>query len=297
MAKAKGGLGRGLGALIPTYDEMEKNGIEPTQVSILEIYPNPDQPRKDFDEDDLADLTESIKEHGVIQPLIVCKKEKGYMIVAGERRYRAATRAGLQELPVLVKSFTDEQILEIALIENVQRKDLNVIEEARGYKMLTDRFGYTADQLAKRMGKSRPQIANTMRLLQLPDEVLRFVEEKKLTAGHVRPLLALNHASWQIETAMDIYEQGLSVRQVEAIVNELVSDGAIKKDEDSNENGNKREKQVLSLEMKAIEEQLKERLGTKIRIKPKGKGGKIEIEFYSDEDLKRVIDAFGGDFY
>jgi len=295
MAKAKGGLGRGLDALLPSFDEMEKTGNGVEQVAISEIYPNPDQPRKDFDEDDLMDLTESIKEHGVIQPLIVCKNEKGYMIVAGERRYRAAKRAGLNELPVLVKDFTDEEILEIALIENVQRKDLNVIEEARGYKMLSERFGYTADQLAKRMGKSRPQIANTMRLLQLPEEVLRFVEEKKLTAGHVRPLLALNNASWQVETAMDIYEQGLSVRQVENIVNELLNDGVSRDDKEKNEE--KREKQGLSLEMKAIEEQLKERLGTKIRIKPKGKGGKIEIEFYSADDLKRVIDAFGGDFY
>ena len=182
MAKAKGGLGKGLGALLPVFDEEEilkENADEVKKIALAEIIPNPEQPRKVFDEDEMQDLAASVKEHGVLVPIIVNKNENDaqYVIVAGERRYRAAKRAGLAEVPAIVKNYSEQEMLEIALIENVQRSDLNVIEEARGYKLLMERFGYTAEELSKRMGKSRSQVANIVRLLHLPEEVIAMVAE------------------------------------------------------------------------------------------------------------------------
>lgn len=298
MAKAKGGLGRGLGALLPDMDEplvteADKNRI--VQLELTSLQANPDQPRKHFDEDQMMDLVESIKEHGVLQPIIVAPQGEGYLIVAGERRWRAAKRAGLETIPAIVKELSEDQIFELALIENIQRADLNPVEEARGYKQLSDRFGYNAELIAKRMGKSRPQVANAMRLLSLPDEVLAFVEEDKLTVSHVRPLIALNDPKWQIDFVHEIYQSDLSVREVEAMINNIKEKGSITTV--TKTVLFEEEPMVISGDLYSLQEQLKTRLGTKVKIKNTGKKGKIEIEFYGDDDLKRVIDALGGEFY
>lgn len=297
MTKSKGGLGRGLGALLPDFDEPAAAGDDQHKIVELDldkVMPNPDQPRKHFDEDQMTDLVESIREHGVLQPIIVAPREEMYLIVAGERRWRAAKRVGLATIPAIVKELSEDQIFELALIENIQRADLNPIEEARGYKQLADRFGYSAELIAKRMGKSRPQVANTMRLLSLPEEVLAFVEEEKLTVSHVRPLLALNDAKWQIEFAHEIYQSNLSVRDVETMINKLKEKGSITV---VTKQVLFEEPPTLAPELVTIQEQLKNRLGTQVRIKNSGKKGKIEIEFYGREDLKRVLDALGGEFY
>ncbi len=297
MTKSKGGLGRGLGALLPDFDEpavAEDERHKIVELDVERVMPNPDQPRKHFDEDQMTDLVESIREHGVLQPIIVAPKGDDYLIVAGERRWRAAKRVGLTMIPAIVKDLSEDQIFELALIENIQRADLNPIEEARGYKQLADRFGYSAELIAKRMGKSRPQVANTMRLLSLPEEVLAFVEEEKLSVSHVRPLLALNDAKWQIEFAHEIYQSNLSVRDVETMINKLKEKGTITT---VTKQVIFEEPPTVSPELVSIQEQLKNRLGTQVRIKSSGKKGKIEIEFYGRDDLKRVLDALGGEFY
>ena len=302
MAKAKGGLGKGLGALLPSLEEsiLKDEANEIKNIPLAEIIPNPDQPRKDFDEDEMQDLTASIKEHGVLVPIIVNKNpaHEKYLIVAGERRFRAAQRAELTEIPAIVKNFGKQEILEIALIENVQRSDLNVVEEAQGYKMLMERFGYTAEELAKRMGKSRPQIANCVRLLNLPAEVLEMVAEGKLSAGHVRPLLTLSDEAWQKQMAEDIYHDALSVRQVETMVNQLkLGLTSAEKSNIAAEKEQAKYDQQLNTELKLIQEQLKEVFKTKVTIKNRRGKGKIEIDFYSEDDLKRIIDLLGGEFY
>ena len=300
MAKAKGGLGKGLGALLPVFDEEEilkESAGEIKHIALTEIMPNPEQPRKNFDEDEMQDLAASIKEHGVLVPIIVNKNAQNekFVIVAGERRYRAAKRAGLGEVPAIVKNFTEQEMLEIALIENVQRSDLNVIEEARGYKLLMERFGYSAEELAKRMGKSRPQVANCVRLLNLPEEVIAMVAEGKLTAGHARPLLALGDKAWQIDMAENIYRDDLNVRQVEMLINQMKDEPpTVEKEEKRAE---KKYADELNTELQIIQEQLKEVFKTKVAIKNRGGKGKIEINFYNEEELKRIIDLLGGEFY
>ena len=230
MAKAKGGLGRGLGALLPEYEEIidthsNQGGI--VELKLEKIFPNPDQPRKHFDEDKLIDLAESIKEHGVLQPIIVTPRDDKYMIIAGERRFRATNRAGLKTIPALIRELDDEKIMELALIENVQRDDLNPIEEARAYELLQTRYGYTQDKLAKRMGKSRSAIANSTRLLGLPEDVQQLVQDGKLSVGHVRPMLSINIPEWQSVFAQEVYQSGLSVRDVEKMVKKAIDEGHI----------------------------------------------------------------------
>ena len=300
MAKAKGGLGKGLGALLPVFDEEEilkESAGEIKNIALTEIMPNPEQPRKNFDEDEMQDLAASIKEHGVLVPIIVNKNAQNekFVIVAGERRYRAAKRAGLGEVPAIVKNFTEQEMLEIALIENVQRSDLNVIEEARGYKLLMERFGYSAEELAKRMGKSRPQVANCVRLLNLPEEVIAMVAEGKLTAGHARPLLALGDKAWQIDMAENIYRDDLNVRQVEMLINQMKDKPPTAEKEEKR--AEKKYADELNTELQIIQEQLKEVFKTKVAIKNRGGKGKIEINFYNEEELKRIIDLLGGEFY
>lgn len=301
MAKSKGGLGKGLGALLPDFEETvsgeAQKGENIIQLSLEDVMPNPDQPRKNFDEDQMADLVDSVTEHGVLQPIIVAPRGDKYLIVAGERRYRASKQAGLETIPAVVRELTDAQIFELALIENVQRADLNPIEEARGYKRLMDHFGYTAERLAKRMGKSRPQVSNTLRLLSLPDEVLNFVEDERLSVSHVRPLIALNDAKWQIDFAHEIFQNDLSVREVETMINNLKEKGKIVTTETIVLFEEEPPKMTISRDLLSLQEQLKVRLGTKVKIKQGDTKGKIEIEFYGDDDLKRVIDALGGEFY
>ncbi|MBE7705579.1 MAG: ParB/RepB/Spo0J family partition protein [Cyanobacteria bacterium SIG29] len=294
-AKSKGGLGKGLGALINNYEEIiEQENLDREnifQLKLEDIYPNPNQPRKHFDEDDLADLTESIREHGVFQPILVIKQEQGHMIIAGERRWRAAKLAGLTTIPAIIKNLTEQEVYELALIENIQRIDLNVVEEAQAYAWLQNHFGYSHEQIAKRVGKSRTTITNILRLLALPKEILEMLAENKLTIGHVRPLLTLEDKEMQIDLAYEIYQARLSVREVEKMINDL-------KATPKEKNADNEEKELpLSVDLKNLQEQLMLRLGTKVNIKHKQKKGKLEIEFYGEEDLKRIIDALGGEFY
>lgn len=293
--KSKGGLGKGLGALINNYEEIiEQEQLDREnifQLKLEDIFPNPDQPRKNFDEDDLADLTESIREHGVFQPILVIKQNQGHMIIAGERRWRAAKQAGLTTIPAIIKNLTEQEIYEVALIENIQRTDLNVVEEARAYAWLQNHFGYSHEQIAKRVGKSRTTITNILRLLALPEEILEMLSENKLTIGHVRPLLTLEDKELQVDLAYEIYQAKLSVREVEKMINDL-------KDHSQEKHIPSEEKEIpLSIDLKNLQEQLMLRLGTKVNIKRNQKRGKLEIEFYGEDDLKRIIDALGGEYY
>lgn len=299
-SKAKGGLGRGLGALLPEYDEIiestdDKSGVK--ELDIESVVPNPDQPRKIFDEDKMQDLVESVRAHGVIQPILVSKQDDHYIIIAGERRYRACKKAGLDKVPALIRNLDEEQIMEIALIENIQRDDLSPFEEARAYEALQKKFGYTQEKLAERMGKSRSSIANLMRLLALPEDVQKMVEENKLTVGHVRPLLTLDSAEMQSSLAYEIYQNELTVRDVEQLLQDISSAKA--KDQDVSEETieEAKAKRRLSPEMLSLQEQLAERFSTKVSIKKKGDGGKLVIEYYSEDDLKRIIDGMKGEFY
>lgn len=301
MAKTKGGLGRGLGALLPEYEEIVethngKDGIVELELDM--IFPNPDQPRKSFDEDKLTDLAESIKEHGVLQPIIVAPRGEKYMIIAGERRYRASGRAGLKTIPALIRELDDEKIMELALIENVQRDDLTPIEEARAYEILQTKFGYTQERLAERMGKSRSAIANITRLLALPEDVQQMVQEGKLTTGHVRPMLSINIPEWQSAFAREVYQDNLSVREVEKMVKSAMDEGKVSWSDETILFQKKAKYKKLPAELRNLQDQLAERLSTKVSIKKNRDGsGKLVLEYYSEEDLVRIFDALKGEFY
>lgn len=274
----KHGLGRGLDALIPT----EQEGIETIQeINIDEIVVNNKQPRKDFDEEKLEELAASMEQHGVLQPVILRKIGRGYELVAGERRWRAAAKAGIKKIPAVVKELSDGDVLEIALIENLQREDLNPIEEASAYKQLMDEFGLTQEELAKRVGKSRSQIANTLRLLNLEEEILKFIFEGKLTAGHARALLSIEDKKLRYGLAKKISNEGLSVRQAEQLAQNLLQ----KKEKKSSR------QTTINPIMSGIAEKLQQSLGTKVRIRGSEKRGKIEIEFYSSEELERILEV------
>ncbi|MGF9905199.1 ParB/RepB/Spo0J family partition protein [Brevibacillus porteri] len=272
------GLGKGLNALITS--NLIEEGEQVKEVSINEIRPNPYQPRKEFEQSAIEELAQSIKEHGIIQPLIVRKSIKGYELVAGERRLRAAKVAGLKEVPVVVKAYTDQQLMEIALIENLQRENLNPLEEAEAYDKLISHHDYTQEQLAQKIGKSRPHVANMLRLLQLPEKIRKMVLAAELSMGHSRALLGVTDKKVQQQLANDVVEKGLSVRQLEELVKQLnVSRETKKKKPAKNE--------PVLIEM---EERLRSRFGTSVKIKKGSKRGKIEIDFYSQEDLERIID-------
>ncbi|MFJ9501858.1 ParB/RepB/Spo0J family partition protein [Brevibacillus centrosporus] len=272
------GLGKGLNALITS--NLIEEGEQVKEVSVSEIRPNPYQPRKEFEPAAIEELAQSIKEHGIIQPLIVRKSIKGFELVAGERRLRAAKLCGLKQVPVVVKAYTDQQLMEIALIENLQRENLNPLEEAEAYEKLIAHHDYTQDQLAQRIGKSRPHVANMLRLLQLPETIRKMVSTAKLSMGHARALLAVTKEQAQQQLAKDVVEKGLSVRQLEELVKQLnVSRETKKKKTAKNE-------PVLV----EIEQRLRSLFGTSVKIKKGTKRGKIEIDFYSQEDLQRIID-------
>ncbi|CAI8706891.1 ParB/RepB/Spo0J family partition protein [Brevibacillus sp. DP1.3A] len=272
------GLGKGLNALITS--NLIEEGEQVKEVSINEIRPNPYQPRKEFEQSAIEELAQSIKEHGIIQPLIVRKSIKGYELVAGERRLRAAKVAGLKEVPVVVKAYTDQQLMEIALIENLQRENLNPLEEAEAYDKLISHHDYTQEQLAQKIGKSRPHVANMLRLLQLPEKIRKMVSAAELSMGHSRALLGVTDKKVQQQLANDVVEKGLSVRQLEELVKQLnVSRETKKKKLAKNE--------PVLIEM---EERLRSRFGTSVKIKKGSKRGKIEIDFYSQEDLERIIE-------
>ena len=277
MAKKLGGLGKGLGAIFIENDNEDNNGS--VVVKIEDIEPNRTQPRKEFDEKALSELAESISQHGLLQPLLVRPLTLGgYQIVAGERRYRACRMAGITEVPVIIRELSDTETMEIALIENLQREDLTPLEEALGYKALMDEHNFTQDEIAQSMGKSRPAIANALRLLKLPESIRQFLADGKISAGHARALLSLEDEELMIELAEEIIKKDLSVRQVEKICQQKPK---VKKETQP-------EKKPSFYSM--VELALNESLGRKISIsKNKGKqGGVLQIEFYSDEELTEL---------
>ena len=281
---AKKGLGKGLGALISEdfSIENEKNvGI--AELKITQIEPDPDQPRKDFDEEKLAMLATSIQQHGVIQPLIVAEEKDGfYRIIAGERRWRAAKQAGLQTVPAVVRTYSKEQGAEIALVENLQREDLNGIEEAKGYQTLMSEFSLTQQQVAEKVGKSRPAIANALRLLRLPESVQDMVTYGELSSGHARAIAGVDDADVQIDLAQKVIAQDLSVRQTEKMIAQLGQPRPAKEKTPVDLN--------LKTQLKGIQADLQSYLGTKVKLVPGKNKGKIEIEYYDLEELERVLD-------
>ena len=255
----------------------ENNGI--LYIDINDIKPNSNQPRKVFDEDKLEDLAASIKEHGLIQPVVLRNVKNGYEIVAGERRWRAARKVGIKEIPCIVKELTDEENMLLAIIENMQREDLNPIEEAEGINQMIDTYGLTQEQVSKSVGKSRPYITNCLRLLKLPESVRNYVAEGVLSAGHARAIVSAGNEEKQIMLAKKTVEEGLSVRQIEKLAQEKKTTVKAKS----------RIKQK-SADVKRVEEDLKDVFGTKVVLNQKGKKGKIEIEYYSKEELERLIE-------
>jgi ParB family chromosome partitioning protein len=272
---SKRGLGKGLGALIRENEQEIGSGV--TELKITELESNKKQPRRYFDDQALQELADSIKEHGIVQPIIVRKLEDSYQIVAGERRWRAARLAGLKAVPVIIKEYTNAQVMEIALIENLQRQDLNSIEEAVAYKSLIEEHDMTQEKIAERIGKSRSAIANTMRLLNLSETIRKMIVEGKITAGHARPLLAIEDKKRQMEIAQKIVEQQLNVRDVEKL--------AAQKDQQEPKREVKKDVEIIELE-----ERLKKALATKVNIIHQKSKGKIEIEYYSNDDLDRILE-------
>ena len=303
-ARKTGGLGRGLDALIPnkaggtsketvkrTRSTGKKEKTEAQEkpaaerlVKIFSVEPNLNQPRRHFDEDALMELSESIKQYGVLQPLLVSDKKDYFEIIAGERRWRAAKMAGLKEVPVVVKEFTDQEIVEISLIENIQREDLNPIEEAMAYKRLMEEFHLKQDEIADRVAKSRTAVTNSMRLLKLTSKVQEMVIADMISAGHARALLGISDETLQENTAMKVFDEKLSVRETEKLVKNLVSPAKKVKTEK-----NTAEDAIYE----SLEEKMKGIMGTKVSIqRKKNNKGKIEIEYYSRDELERIIDLF-----
>ncbi len=306
MAAKKSGLGRGLDALFPEKTKTapqksapikkekpiaQKNQEETTEsykgekvVKISKVEPNRDQPRKKFDEDALLELSESIKQYGVLQPLLVSDKKDYYEIIAGERRWRAAKMAGLKEIPVLVKEFTDQEMVEISLIENIQREDLNPVEEAEAYKRLIDEFHLKQDEIAERVSKSRTAITNVLRLLKLDNRVQQMMVDEMISAGHARAILGISDYEKQYSVAMKVFDEKLSVRETEKLVKVITNPPK------------KREVSTDSAEeaiYESLEEKMKNITGTRVFIhRKKNNKGKIEIEYYSRDDLDRIIELF-----
>ena len=317
MAVKRGGLGKGLDSMIPVLDstatkkktgrtainkealqnaakeahkhqkeKMEFEGKPGEQVQIVKltkVEPSREQPRKQFDADALQELAESIKQFGVLQPLLVQKKEDYYEIIAGERRWRASKLAGLKEVPVIVKEFTEQEAVEISLIENIQREDLNPIEEAMAYKRLMEEFHLKQDAIAERVSKSRTAVTNSMRLLKLDDRVQQMLIDEMISAGHARALLALESKDAQAEAAVKVFDEKLSVRETERLVKELLN--PVQKKEEKPKN------QAEELVYKNLEEKIKQIIGSKVAINRKTDNkGKIEIEYYSQEELERIVE-------
>lgn len=271
-------LGRGLQALIPVEDTVTAvaGGAEPVALGLID--PNPFQPRREFDADKLQELAESIRVHGVIQPVVLRRINDKYQLVAGERRCRAAKLAGLEQVPALVKDYSDLEMLELAIVENLQRDDLTAIEEALAYEQLMKRLALTQEQVAGRVGKSRPHVANTLRLLQLPAILQQYVSRGTLSAGHARAILALASANRQLEAAEQVIRLGLNVRQTELLIKQLQTPAV------------SRETKPASNDTVAVERQLQAALGTNVKVVRGRKQGRIEISFYSADELERLLD-------
>lgn len=278
------GLGKGLGSLIPEIEEKEEkfDGEKVVELKISEVEPNKKQPRARFDEEKLNELADSISQHGVISPIIVIKLDNGfYRIVAGERRWRASKIAGMKKIPAIVREFDDKTSTEVALIENLQRENLNPVEEARGYDELIKKFSLTQEEAAKKVGKSRPYIANSLRILNLHKKILDMLENGQLSVGHAKVLLSVEDKSKQLELAKLILENSLTVRELEKI---------LKRAEKQDEKPQNKEKEDLNkkLAYDEFEKKLQSALGTKVKILSGKRKGKIEIEYYSEEDLERI---------
>ena len=286
----KSGLGRGLDSLIPKGVIVEKNEVTKEDIAnaetpdkyvkITSVEPNRKQPRKFFNEDDLQELSDSIKQHGMIQPILVVNRGDYYQIVAGERRWRAAKLAGFKEVPIIIRKYNEQQIAEISLIENIQRKDLNPIEEAQGYRSLLDEYGLKQDELAERISKSRTAITNTLRLLKLSEDVQQMIISEMISEGHARALLGIEDTEKQYSLAQRVFDEKLSVRDIEKLVKSI---------------NNPSDKKKISKSQDSlytdIEEKLKSALGTKVSINAKNENkGKIEIEYYSKDDLQKIMD-------
>ncbi len=292
MAIKGKGLGKGLDTLIPSeyvppkkINEDQKGTSEAeTIVKITKVEPNREQPRKHFDEDALQELADSIKQFGLLQPILVQDRDDYYEIIAGERRWRAAKLAGLKEVPVIIRNYTNQEIVEISLIENIQREDLNPIEEALAYKRLLEEFNLKQDEVAERVSKSRTTVTNSMRLLKLCDGVQQMIIDDMLSTGHARALIPIEDAEQQLQLAQRIFDEKLSVREVEKLVKGILKPDDKTKKEETPKN--------LQYIYQDIEDRLKEKLSRKVSINAKGKNGagKIEIEFYSNEDLDRLIE-------
>lgn len=289
----KKGLGRGLDSMIPEPEkrapkQQKEKRLEEIfnqsemMVSITEIEPNQEQPRKNFDEDAMQELADSIRQFGIIQPLLLKKRENGYEIVAGERRWRAARLAGLKEVPAIVRDYSEKEIMEISLIENIQREDLNPIEEALAYQKLISEFNLKQDEVAERVSKSRTAITNSMRLLKLDERVRKMVIDDMISSGHARALIPIEDKELQYTVAFRIFDEKLSVRETEKLVKRLLSSDTQKKKQ--------KENPVIFHD---LEEQMKQIIGSKVSIHNKTNGkGKIEIEYYSGEDLDRILELF-----
>lgn len=273
-------LGKGLSALITQDTVVNKENI--TELDIDLIVPNPDQPRTRFPEEALNELAQSITNNGIIQPIVVRQKNGDYEIVAGERRWRAAQKAGLKKVPVVIKEVSDEKLLELALIENIQRQELNAVEEAKAYRKLVDNIGLTQEMVAERVGKNRTVITTFLRLLKLPDEVLKLIEDEKISAGHGRALLMTDDSDAQKRIANMIAEMSLSVRETEKAVKRVKRGGQFVEKQ--------KQKPKIDANTKAAETKLKRHLGTNVNIVPDGNGtgGKIQIEYYGETDLDRI---------
>lgn len=291
------GLGKGLDSLIPNAvgeakakketvkETVTEKKEQETLVKITMVEPNRKQPRKNFDEDALQELSDSIKQFGLLQPILVQDRKDHYEIIAGERRWRAAKLAGLKEIPVIIRDYSDQEIMEISLIENIQREDLNPIEEAQAYKRLLTEFNLKQDEVAERVSKSRAAVTNSIRLLKLSDEVQQMVIDDMISTGHARTLLAVEDKDEQYNLAQRIFDEKLSVRDVEKLVKSLHKPEKVSKKTDN---------KTMEVIYQDIEEKLKQRLSTKVTVTSKGEGaGKIEIEFYNNEDLDRILDMIG----
>ena len=285
---AQRGLGKGLDSLIPTSNNSVSREVKQAEmmVKIAKVEPNRDQPRKNFDEDALQELADSIKQFGLLQPILVQDRKDYYEIIAGERRWRAAKLAGLKEVPVIIRNYTDQEIVEISLIENIQREDLNPIEEAQAYRRLLEEFHLKQDEVAERVSKSRTAVTNSMRLLKLCDNVQQMIIDDMLSTGHARALIPIEDEELQLQLAQRIFDEKLSVREVEKIVKGILRPETDKpKKEETPQN--------IQYIYQEIENRLKEKLSRKVEITSKGKNGtgKIEIEFYSNDDLDHLIES------
>lgn len=283
MSAAQKGLGRGLGALLQNYDSFsDEIKASVVALKINDVSPNADQPRKSFDKEKLEELAASIRENGIIQPIIVCRSELGYKIVAGERRWRAARMAGLSVVPAIIRELTETQVLQHALIENIQRQDLNPLEEAYALEKLIKEHDMTQEKLAAVVGRSRPAIANTLRLLNLPDKIKGMLMDEDLSAGHARALLAISNQKNQEKAARYIVDRDLSVRETEKLVKRFNAPARAEKNQAADD--------AYNLSIKAVEKRLIGCLGTKVRLRDRQGKGMIQIEYYSNDDLDRILE-------